>query len=202
MNRLLPAHVAVSAAVAGLALSNAIRIGIIAALVAVALAALVAACAEEDGRAPLAGLALVLAWGFGSARLDALDRSTLRADVGRAGRFLVVVTGEPRRGAFAQRLAARARSFERDRVDEPVQLELPLGRAPPQGAIVSLLGVVREPRTAEHGFDERRWLRRQGVHVVHLLDVGKTQDHVLPPMARVGDDGWPVYDVGVDRPLL
>src|SRR5439155_21100309 len=113
VNRLLPAHVAVAAAVAGLALSNAIRIGIVAALVAVALAAFVAACAEEDARAPLAGLALVLAWGWGSARLDALDRSTLRADVGRAGRFLVVVTGEPRRGAFAQRLAARARSFER-----------------------------------------------------------------------------------------
>jgi len=29
---------------------------------------------------------------------------------------------------------------------------------------------VREPRTAEHGFDERRWLRRQGVHVVLRVD--------------------------------
>ena len=45
-------------------------------------------------------------------------------------------------------------------------------------------------------------LTTQGVQVVHLLDVGKQQEHVLPAMLRVGDDGWPVYDVGVDRPLL
>ena len=45
-------------------------------------------------------------------------------------------------------------------------------------------------------------LTTRGVHVVHLLDIGKRQDHVLPPTLRLGHDGWPVYDVGVDRPLL
>jgi uncharacterized protein (DUF488 family) len=45
-------------------------------------------------------------------------------------------------------------------------------------------------------------LTTRGVAVVHLLDVGKIQRHAPPPMMRVGEDGWPVYDVGVDRPLL
>lgn len=40
-----------------------------------------------------------------------------------------------------------------------------------------------------------------GVEVVHLLDVNERQPHVLHPQLRVGDDGWPIYDVGVDRPL-
>ena len=42
----------------------------------------------------------------------------------------------------------------------------------------------------------------QGVDVVHLLDVGKSQPHKVSDGYRVGDDGWPVYDVGADRPLL
>ena len=45
-------------------------------------------------------------------------------------------------------------------------------------------------------------LTTRGVGVVHLLDMGKTQEHKPPPTMRVGHDGWPVYDVGVDRPLL
>jgi hypothetical protein len=61
-------------------------------------------------------------------------------------------------------VAARTRSFEDAAVDERVQLELPLGRAPPQGAIVSMLAVLRLPRGPHDGFDERTWLRRQGVH--------------------------------------
>jgi len=185
VSRLLPAHVVVASAVVGLALSNALRIDLTAAVVAAALAALVAAGSSDGFRAPLAALALLLGLGWGGARLDALDRSVLHADVGRAGRLLVVVTGEPRRGSFAQRLAARVRVFERRRIDEPVQLELPLGRAPPQGAIVSLLGVVREPRGAEHGFDERRWLRRQGVHVVVRVD----EWHVVGRRGGLGGAG-------------
>ena len=42
----------------------------------------------------------------------------------------------------------------------------------------------------------------RGTAVVHLLGPGRQQDHPLNPALRVGDDGWPVYDVGVDRPLL
>jgi len=45
-------------------------------------------------------------------------------------------------------------------------LELPPGRAPPQGALLSVIATVEEPRGPSHGFDERTWLRRHGVHVV------------------------------------
>jgi len=42
----------------------------------------------------------------------------------------------------------------------------------------------------------------RGVEVVHLLGVDETQPHKTPAFMRVSDDGWPVYDVGVTRPLL
>lgn len=42
----------------------------------------------------------------------------------------------------------------------------------------------------------------RGVEVVHILGPQKTEPHRLNPAARRGDDGWPVYDVGVDRPLV
>jgi len=42
----------------------------------------------------------------------------------------------------------------------------------------------------------------RGTSVVHLLGAGRRQDHPINPALRVGDDGWPIYDVGVDRPLL
>jgi hypothetical protein len=41
----------------------------------------------------------------------------------------------------------------------------------------------------------------RGTPVVHLLGPGRSRPHVLHPALRVGDDGWPVYDLGVDRPL-
>jgi competence protein ComEC len=169
VTRLLPAHVVLGAAVGGLALANARRVDLAAALV---LAAAAVVAASSGGHRPVlpAVLALLVGWGVGSARLNSLDRSVLRADVDRAGRFVVVVTGEPRRGRFAQRLFGRVRRFEGRHVDEAVQLELPPGRAPPQGTVVSLLAVVRMPRAAEGGFDERRWLRRQGIHVVLHVD--------------------------------
>lgn len=37
----------------------------------------------------------------------------------------------------------------------------------------------------------------RGVRVVHLLGPTSRQEHALSEMARVGDDGWPVWDVGV-----
>ena len=42
----------------------------------------------------------------------------------------------------------------------------------------------------------------QGADVVHLLEVGKAQPHVHHPALRAGDDGWPVYDIGVDVSML
>jgi competence protein ComEC len=49
---------------------------------------------------------------------------------------------------------------------ENVLLELPLGRAPPQGAVIELRARPVVPRGPETGFDERAWLARHGVHVV------------------------------------
>ena len=65
----------------------------------------------------------------------------------------------PRKGQFAVRAQGRVRSFAGHRIDEPVQLELPLGRSPPQGAIMDALALVRDPPGPSHGFDERTWLR-------------------------------------------
>src|SRR5439155_884527 len=48
-----------------------------------------------------------------------------------------------------------------ERLHEPVLLQLPGSRAPPQGARLSALATVRPPPAYE-----RTWLRRHGVHVV------------------------------------
>ncbi len=173
MSRVLPAHVIVTAAAIGLALSNAARIGLSLPTAVVLLTAaslllvLVPPGARLTGAAVLFG---AIGWWWGSARLDALDRSPLRLELDRAGRAVVEVTGEPRVGQFGQRLPGRVRGFDGHAVHERVQLDLPLGRAPPQGAIVSVLAVVRAPRGPKNGFDERTWLRRQGVHVVLHVD--------------------------------
>jgi competence protein ComEC len=136
----------------------------------------VAAGALATARVPLARLTLVAlvlalaAWWWGGARLDALDRSPLRRDVGRAGRALAVITAPPRRGRFEIRAQARVRRFNGLPVGEAVQLELPVGRSPPQGAVIEALAVIKLPRGPENGFDERTWLRRHGVHVVLHVD--------------------------------
>jgi competence protein ComEC len=149
----------------GLALANALHIGAAFALVAVAVAlaaiprvALAAAC-----------LAL-LGWWWGSARLEQLDHSALAAHIGEAARVRVSITGPPRRGRFALRAPGRVTRYAHQHVQEPVLLELAKGRAPPQGAVLSALAVVKAPRGPSHGFDERTWLRRRGVHVVLHLD--------------------------------
>lgn len=171
MSRLLPVQAVALAAAGGLALAALVRAPRAPAVVALACAA--ALVLALPARRRLTGVALLaagLGWWWGTARLDALDRSVLRAEIGRAGRGVVVVTGEARAGMYDQRQFARVRSFEGRRVSEPVELELPLGRAPPQGAILELLARVRAPRGPSHGFDERGWLRRQGVHVVLRVD--------------------------------
>jgi competence protein ComEC len=111
--------------------------------------------------------AVVLAgWWWGSVRLEALDRSPLAAEIGRAERALVVVTAPVKRGSYALRVQVRVLRFGDVRPHEPALLELPLGRSPPQGGILDVLGVIRSPRGPVHGFDERTWLRRHGMHVV------------------------------------
>jgi ComEC/Rec2-related protein len=122
---------------------------------------------DASRRLALVALALLLVgWWWGSVRLEALDRSVLRSQVGRAERTLVEVDAVPRQTTFAVRVTARVLRFGDLRVDEPVLLELPQGRAPPQGALLDVLGQLKLPRGPSHGFDERTWLRRHGVHVV------------------------------------
>ena len=164
MTRVLPAHLVVAACAAGLAGSDAVRVHDPALLAfGACLVAVVLAPAGWGRAALLAALALAGAWWWGSTRLDQLDRSTLTPRIGTADRFVAVTTGEARRGSFDLRQMARVGG-------ERVELELPLGRAPPQGARVSALAVVKAPRGPDHGFDERTWLRRQGVHVVLHVD--------------------------------
>jgi competence protein ComEC len=147
------------AACSGLALANVARIGVFA---AVLLLALVVAGAPRAGAAALC-IALV-GWWCGSLRLDRLDRSALASRIGEAARMHVTVTGPARRGRFELRVPGVVRH-------EPVLLELANERAPPpQGAVLSALVVVKAPRGPSHGFDERTWLRRHGVHVVLHID--------------------------------
>ncbi len=160
-------HLLVASLCGGLAGSLLVRCGSAAiALAAVGLAATGALATPERRFAVLAAaLAFAGLW-WGSARLRTLDTSVLARHVGEAERALVVVTGPVRGGSFELRAPAEVRRFGRLRVHEPVLLELPLGRSPPQGGLLEVLGQLHEPRPAAHGFDERGWLRRKGVHVV------------------------------------
>jgi competence protein ComEC len=176
-----------AAAAFGLAASDLLRVGdsMTVVLPAIgALALLLPPAARVGGAALL--LALV-GWWWGSTRLDALDRSQLRAEVGRAGRALAEVTGEPRVGRYDQRQPGRVLRFSGRSVDERVQLELPLGRSPPQGALIELLAVVRLPRGPANGFDERTWLRRQGIHVVFSVDAWSLTDRHRGWLPGAGD---------------
>jgi competence protein ComEC len=155
----------VLAACIGIALANAVRAPAIV-LAVVAVITGVAAMAPEV-RLPACALALVLVgWWWGSVRLDALDRSVLAPEIGRSGLATTVVTGPVRKSPFALRVPAEVREFDSRTLRERVLLELPVGRSPPQGAILVLRVTIGAPPGAEDGFDERGWLARRGVHVV------------------------------------
>ena len=112
-------------------------------------------------------MALALAgWWFGTARLGALDRSLLEPEIGSSGAVTAVVTGPVRKTEFALRAPAEVRRFGARSLSERVLLELPVGRSPPQGAVLALRARIDAPRGPENGFDERGWLARRGVHVV------------------------------------
>ena len=177
--RLLPAHLVALSCVAGLAAADGIRIHA-AVLGVLVLAGAAAVCAPDGWRriAAACAIAFCAAWWWGGHRLDALDRSALVPRVGTAGRFAAVTTADPRVGRFDVRQFARV-------LGERVELAFRPGRAPPQGARLSLLAVVRLPRPAKNGFDERTWLRRQGVHVVLRVD----EWHVVGRRGGVGGAG-------------
>jgi hypothetical protein len=103
---------------------------------------------------------------WGSVRLDALDHSELRSEIGRAGPALLEVTGPSRQSPFEVRVPVRVLRFGGESPGERARLDLPAGRAPPQGALLSAVVEVGEPRPEEDGFDEVGYLRRQGIHVI------------------------------------
>ena len=131
-------HVLAAALCAGLALAAVVRCSSNLVL-AVALAGAVVSAACVGRGARIAVLALALGAGglwWGSTRLDALDRSLLAPRVGEAGRAVLEATGPARRSPYSIRVPARVRSFRSLHLRESVLLELPPGRAPPQGALV------------------------------------------------------------------
>jgi competence protein ComEC len=172
------AHLLAAALCGGIVLANLVRLH-----VAALAASLVVGCALAAAETPIARLVLATAlaslvgWSWASSRLDTLDRSPMRAEVGRAGRAVVTVVTPVRPGSFELRAEGRLRSFDGAAVAERVALELPLGRSPPQGAVIEALAVVALPRGPAHGFDERTWLRRHGVHVVLRVDEWRRVGH-------------------------
>jgi competence protein ComEC len=167
-----PLHTLAGGLCAGLAGANLVRVhGAFVLFAGASLLVLAAAAETSAPRVGLAGAGLVLLglW-WGSSRLDALDHSPLRVEVGRAAWAVVEVTGPARWARFNLRVPARMLSFGPRRVREPILLELPRGRAPPQGARLRLLGVVALPSSSADGFNEDQYLRRQGVHVIVHAD--------------------------------
>ena len=129
------------------------------------LAALACASVKQRLALAIAAAALLGNW-WGSIRLEALDSSVLRAHIGETAPADVVVTGPARRTQFSVRVPARVEAFDHRTMRERILLELPAGRAPPQGGRLELVLELREPRPPDDGFSERDWLERQGVHVV------------------------------------
>jgi ComEC/Rec2-related protein len=131
----------------GLAAANAVRAQTGLVLVLSAVTGSLALVVDEPRRLGLLALSLALCgWWWARAR--------------------VIVTGPARRGRYDLRLPALAVRYGDLVVREPVLLRLPLGRAPPEGAVLDTVAQVTEPRGPRNGFDERTWLRRHGVHVV------------------------------------
>ena len=137
------------------------------------LAGVVAVCAL--GTTACAGAARVVVIGvslaafglwWGMLRVDALDRSALAGRIDDIEQVRVVVQGPPTETPFAVRAMGEVRSFGGLTLRERVLLELPAGRAPPQGAVLALRARPVAPRGPETGFDERGWLARRGIHVV------------------------------------
>jgi competence protein ComEC len=163
----LPApHLLLGALCLGLALSLAVREPRFSLAVAGAALAGVALLAREHRTLVLALAMVVAGWWLASLRLAALERSILADEIGHIAHARLEVTGPARRGLFATRVPVKVLRFGDVSMDERARLDLPRGRAPPQGSIVEVMAAVRRPRSPDGGFDESSYLRRQGIHVV------------------------------------
>jgi competence protein ComEC len=165
-------HLLAAALCLGLATSLGIRLGSGHAAILAAVFALGGAAASRHRALLLAAALLLAGWWWGSLRLAELDRSALAPEIGHAAPTLLEVTAPARRSLFAIRVPVRVLRFADRRSDEPSLLELPRGRAPPQGAILEAVASVLAPRTPddEGDFDERAYLGRQGIHVILRAD--------------------------------
>ena len=179
-----PPHSLLASLCLGIAVANLVRLPTLVALASALAVVLGASSWRAVGT--IACLLALAGWWWGSARLDGLDHSALRAEVGRAERALVVVTAAPRRGRFDLKMPIRVRRFGLLALDEPAELELPLGRAPPRGAVLEVRAEAKLPRGRSHGFDERTWLRRHGIHVVLAGDSWRVVGH-RHGLGRLGD---------------
>jgi predicted membrane metal-binding protein len=166
MSRL--SYLVTGAVCAGCALANALRVPVLTLVLAAgASGALALVLADPRSRAGAAAVALALGgWAWGSVRLAELDRSALVSQIGTVEQAIVEVDEPPKAGSFDQRGRAVLLRWGRLKPHEQVYLELPLGRSPPQGADLSMLGQLRAPTGPSSGFDQATWLRRQGIHVV------------------------------------
>jgi competence protein ComEC len=161
-------HALVGALVLGFALANLDRVGLLQALSAAGLVGVLGIVAAEGRLRRALFLAAVVstASAWGSVRLAQLDHSVLASRIGTAERAVVEVTEPARQGTFDQRMRAVVLRWGTLRLHEPVLLQLPLGRSPPEGARLELIGDLRAPPGPSNGFDEAKWLRRQGIHAV------------------------------------
>jgi competence protein ComEC len=161
-------HAFVGALCLGFALANAARLAVAPTLAVALVLAIVGLAASGPRFRWLAGASAVvaLAWTWGSVRLAQLDHSALAGRIGTFESAVVEVEEPPRPGQFEQRMKALVIRWGTLRTHEPVLLELPLGRSPPEGARLKLLGELRAPPGPSNGFDEAKWLQRQGIHVV------------------------------------
>jgi competence protein ComEC len=163
--------VLVAALCVGLAASNAARLPSLAlAAAAVGMAALAVGVQPAHRVAVFAAALACAGWWWGSVRLAALDRSVLAGAVGTAERARLEVTAPARPSRYQLRVPVLVRRFGARQIHEAALLELPPGRAPPQGALLSAVVTVEQPRGPDHGFDERTWLRRKGIHVALRAD--------------------------------
>ena len=179
-----PPHSLLASLCLGIAVANLVRLPTLVALASALAVVLGASSWRAVGT--IACLLALAGWWWGSARLDGLDHSALRAEVGRAERARVVVTAAPRRGRFDLKMPIRVRRFGLLALDEPAELELPLGRAPPRGAVLEVRAEAKLPRGRSHGFDERTWLRRHGIHIVLAGDSWRVVGH-RHGLGRLGD---------------
>jgi competence protein ComEC len=161
-------HAVVGALCVGFALANVARPAMLPVVGAAALLGSLGLLASGPRfRLALLTFAVVgVAWGWGSIRLAHLDHSVLALRIGAAERTVVEVEEPPRVGSFDQRMRAVVLRWGALRLREPVLLQLPLGRSPPQGARLALIGELRSPPGPSNGFDEAKWLRRQGIQAV------------------------------------